>query len=207
MSKHYYAFGSICRGEVDASSDVDLLACVSEPDTSIDPKTFSIYTPQRLTELWKEGNPFAWHLHLESKLLFSSDGSDILASLGTPSPYQNMSADCRKFHTLFVESFKALQESHNSEVFHLSCMFLSVRNFATCHSFETGIPIFSRKSPLLIDSPLPVCNRVFDVFTRARILSTRGIGVALNAADVNLAINSCPSILEWMDSLSTEVVI
>src|SRR3990167_6372843 len=176
MRTHLYAFGSICRGEIDPASDVDLLACTSTPTSEIDPKKFSKYTYERIEQLWREGNPFAWHLHLESRLIFSSDGTDFLVGLGVPSAYECMTADCLKFRKLFLESSNALLQSRNSVVFHLSCMFLATRNFATCYSFTTGRPIFSRKSPLPLAQRLPISDEVFDVFARARILSTRGYG-------------------------------
>ena len=145
MKTHYYAFGSICRGELDPDSDIDLLACVTGGKPNIDSAKFSIYTHHRLTQLWKEGNPFAWHLHLESKLLFSSDGEDFIADvLKTPNRYTQASADCIKFKQLFEESAHSLQTEPNSATFHLSCIFLATRNFATCHSLGIAKPSFSR---------------------------------------------------------------
>jgi hypothetical protein len=202
MTTHFYAFGSICRGETDFASDIDLLACVSTPKPEIDPKKFSIYTYERIRQLWREGNPFAWHLHLESRLIFSSDGSDFLMKLGAPSRYTRISEDCVKFHKLFSESTNSLMQSNNSMVFHLSCMFLAMRNFATCYSFDTGRPIFSRKSPLLINRKLPISDETFNVFVRARILSTRGYGPSISEAEVGTAKISASMILDWMQSLS-----
>lgn len=201
MSTHLYAFGSICRGEIDPSSDIDLLACLSKPNPEFDPKKFSIYTYERIQELWKEGNPFAWHLYFESRLIFSSDGSDFILNLGVPSKYMKASEDCMKFRNLFSESYNSLMQSSNSLVFHLSCMFLATRNFATCYSFSNTQPIFSRKSPLLIEPKLPITSEVFDVFSRARILSTRGYGPPISNADANAAKASAPIILDWMEHL------
>uniref|UniRef100_E6QT40 Polymerase nucleotidyl transferase domain-containing protein n=1 Tax=mine drainage metagenome TaxID=410659 RepID=E6QT40_9ZZZZ len=202
MTSHFYAFGSICRGETDQASDIDLLACISTPMPDIDPKKFSIYTYARMRQLWSEGNPFAWHLHLESKLIFSSDGLDFLTDLGVPSKYVRGSEDCEKFYKLFLESYGSLTCSSDSLVFHLSCMFLATRNFATCYSFCTGRPIFSRKSPLLIDRKLPISDEAFDVFARARILSTRGYGSTISIAEIDIAKASAPIILDWMQNLS-----
>jgi len=79
---HIYAFGSVCRGEVSRDSDIDLL-CIDEGTQAdrFDPELYSVYSYERIRELWSEGNPFAWHLWLESRLLFSSDAEDHL-SLG-----------------------------------------------------------------------------------------------------------------------------
>lgn len=202
MSMHFYAFGSLCRGETDPASDIDLLACISAPKPEIDPKKFSIYTYERIRELWYEGSPFAWHLYLESRLIFSSDGSNFLVDLGSPSKYTRISEDCMKFHKLFSESHHFLMQSSNCTVFHLSCMFLAMRNFATCYSLGTGQPIFSRKSPLLINRKLPITNEIFDVYARARILSTRGYGSAISEAEFKIAKSYAPVILNWMQNLS-----
>jgi len=202
MTAHYYAFGSICRGEADSGSDVDLLACISTADPTLDPKKFSIYKHARVRELWQDGNPFAWHLHYESRLIFSSDGSDFIADLGAPATYAKVVQDCMKFRRLFLESYRSLQQSPNSAVFHLSCVFLATRNFATCYSFSKGRPVFSRRSPLLIDKKLPISEGVFDILARARILSTRGYGAIISNAEVETAKASAPVILDWMDNLT-----
>ena len=201
MMSHYYVFGSICRGETDLGSDVDLLACISTADPALDPKKFSIYTHDRVRELWQEGNPFAWHLHYESQLIFSSDGSDFLADLGTPATYSRMAQDCMKFQRLFLESYRSLLQTPNSAVFHLSCLFLATRNFATCYSFSRGRPVFSRMSPLLIDRKLPISEVAFGILTRARILSTRGYGACISKAEVETAKASATLILDWMENL------
>lgn len=79
---HIYAFGSVCRGEIDNQSDIDLLAVVAGHDDRFDSSIYSIYSYNRLKELWKEGNPFAWHLASEAKIIFSSNGEDFLSQLG-----------------------------------------------------------------------------------------------------------------------------
>lgn len=201
MTVHYYAFGSICRGETDSGSDVDLLACISTADPVLDPKKFSIYKYERVRELWREGNPFAWHLHYESRLIFSSDGSDFLTGLGAPATYTKMAQDCMKFRRLFLESYRSLLQTPNSAVFHLSCLFLATRNFATCYSFSRGQPVFSRRSPLLIDRKLPINEEAFGILTRARILSTRGYGALISKTEVETAKASAPVILDWMENL------
>lgn len=205
MSTHFYAFGSICRGEVDRSSDVDLLACITGANPDIDTNKFSVYQHERLRDLWAEGNPFSWHLHLESRLLFSSDGVDFIGSLGAPAAYKAASADCNKFARLFSESLEELSKSRVNATFNLACMFLGTRNFATCYSLWRGHPVFSRKSPLLIESPLCVDEETFGVLTRARVLSTRGIGYALSDDEVMLARRVAPTIQAWMSKLLAEV--
>lgn len=201
---HIYAFGSVCRGEIDRGSDIDLLACVDGPAPHIDTEKYSVYQYDRLKALWKEGNPFAWHLHLESKLLFASDGADFLDGLGAPAAYTQGNEDCEKFRVLFEQSFEAVSQSSNSATFHLSCIFLAVRNFATCHSLSLGEPIFSRRSPLLVSPSLDVGSEVFSILTRARLLSTRGYGEPIMPNEVKVAIKAVSIVPRWMQALRSQ---
>ena len=100
---YIYAFGSICRGEIDKLSDLDLLLIKDESNDieQFDLEKFSIYSEERILGLWKEGNPFAWHLHLESKLIFSTNGNDYLKDLGNPTKYLNVQSDLDKFYKLY----------------------------------------------------------------------------------------------------------
>ena len=131
---HIYAFGSVCRGDISPGSDIDLLAIVEGYDSRFDPDIYSIYSYKRIREIWKEGNPFAWHLSLEARILFSSDRSDFLSSLGSPALYRNCVRDCDKFFSLFREARISLEKNSTSKVFDLSMIFLSIRNIATCFS-------------------------------------------------------------------------
>ena len=78
----------------------------------------------------------------------------------------------------------------------------SSRNFATCYSLGSGNPVFSRYSPLLIDDRLLIPQNEFDVYVRARILSTRGYGEPLSSSDITSAIESAHSVVSWMDELA-----
>jgi hypothetical protein len=198
---HIYAFGSVCRGEVDNGSDVDLLACVDEAAPELDHRKYSIYRYPRLRALWAEGNPFAWHLHLEARLIFSGDGSDFLREIGAPQPYVAAESDYAKFQDLFMQSWNELERGANSATFHLSCMFLALRNFATCHSLAQGQPIFSRRSPLLISPALPMRSKDFATLTRARLLSTRGHGDRLTVEDIRTVLKAAAVVPPWMNTL------
>ncbi|MGE8174998.1 nucleotidyltransferase domain-containing protein [Pseudomonas fluorescens] len=204
MKMHIYAFGSICRGEMDLGSDVDLLACVDGPAEQIDHEKYSVYRYERIQALWKEGNPFAWHLHLESRLLFSPDGTDFLCDLGKPARYVADAGDCTKFQELFDRSYRELRQSSNSATFHLSCIFLAIRNFATCHSLSLGLPIFSRTSPLMVRPNLDIDPLAFSILTRARLLSTRGYGENITHEEVVTATKAVAIVPCWMEALRSQ---
>lgn len=143
---HIYAFGSICRGEIDKYSDIDVIAIVENFDSRLDPNKFSIYSYNRIKELWEEGNPFAWHLSLESKMIYSSNSKNLFDQLGKPNIYQNGTDDCLKFYRLFKSAEEALKSNTSSKTFELSNIFLSIRNFATCYQLANGKYCFSRDS-------------------------------------------------------------
>jgi len=203
---HIYAFGSVCRGEIDNGSDIDLLALVDQQTPTINPNDYSIYSYSRINELWLEGNPFAWHLHSESKLIYSSNGIDYISQLGRPEPYKNGVKDCVKFYEIFKSASTSLKESELSYIFDLSSIFLAIRNIATCFSLsKKSSPCFSRHSSKKIgEQSLIINDDIYSILERARILCTRAIGDSITKEELNLVNNSLPSIESWMMTLITE---
>lgn len=204
---HIYVFGSLCRGEVDRFSDVDLLALVETFDERFDTGKFSVYSYARIIELWREGNPFAWHLSLESRLLYSDRGNDFLQGLGFPAPYTRCASDCDKFYELYQVTRDALRSGTECLVFDLGTLFLSIRNFATCYSIcYSPTPTFSRRSALeLHRSSLRISSDAFAVLERARVLSTRGIGASISQDETELVKSELSQIGDWMSGLLREV--
>ena len=160
-----------------------------------------------MQQLWDEGNPFAWHLHLESKLIFASDGSDAIQLLGRPASYVKCSEDCDKFRALFRESSQSVLAQSGSTVFDLSAIFLSIRNFATCFSLGVlGRPNFSRSAALTLGKDsIRISTSSYRIFERARILCTRGEGPVLAKEEVTAATEKLVEIQIWMDNLMNEV--
>jgi hypothetical protein len=199
---HIYAFGSVARGDISYDSDVDMLALVDGIDTRFDPEVYSIYSYERIRELWREGNPFAWHLSLEAILIHSSDGSSFLNDLGQPAPYMNGHVDCQKFMAIFQDASVALQSGVDSQVFEFSVVFLAIRNFATCFSLATSeVPTFSRHSALEIKYPLRIDAAAYRTLSQARTLSTRGRGPVPTSSDALLVKFNLSAVDEWMRSL------
>ena len=205
---HTYAFGSICRGDMSLGSDIDLLVIVESHDSRIDPNTFSMYSYKRIQEIWQEGNPFAWHLSSESRLLFSSDKLDYLKLLGSPEIYKTCVKDCEKFFSLFCEAHASIIGGGNSRIFDLSTVFLSIRNIATCFSLGTmEQPVFSRNSALSLEAnTIPIILSNYHILERARLLCTRGYGENLTSDEISNAISSMDEIYKWMDSLLTKAM-
>ncbi|MCD9561887.1 nucleotidyltransferase domain-containing protein [Tenacibaculum maritimum] len=206
---YVYAFGSICRGEIDRFSDIDLLIITESNETNkstFDTNKFSIYKKERILELWKEGNPFAWHLYTESKLLFSDDQIDLIKNIGPPNKYINLSNDLEKFHSLYKEALFSLNKSSSSVTFDLSMIFLAIRNFSSCYSlgFNNSFQ-FSRDSALKLKTDkLNISFRCYEILKRARILSTRGIGDNMIKEEVEIVKKEISTITNWFDLIKNK---
>ena len=202
---YIYIFGSICRGEIDKQSDVDLLAIIEngEDNSNFDINKFSVYTVKRLKEMWQEGNPFAWHLFIESKLVFSTNQSNLFKKWGKPNLYLNSRRDLGKFSNLFNDSVKSINESNSSVIFDLSMIFLAIRNFASCYSLgHLKDYNFSRYSALNLKSnKLEISSDSFEVLERARILSTRGIGKLITQKETEMVLSELDIIKTWFQKI------
>lgn len=204
---HIYAFGSICRGDIDFHSDIDLLSITEGYDSRFDPNMFSIYSYSRIDKIWKEGNPFAWHLATEAKLIYSYNGSDFIQELGSPSEYKNCKNDCNKFYYLFLNAFASINSGSNSKIFELSTIFLSIRNFATCYLLgQSNIKDFSRHSAIHLDTrSLKISSAAYEILETSRIISTRGVGKVISQRESLIAIEELNNIKNWMEDLLKEV--
>ena len=180
-----------------------MLALVDGRDSRFNPSDYSIYSYARMLELWKHGNPFAWHLYLESKLVYSSDNVDYLRDIGQPNSYKDGLSDCKKFHEIFFSAKKSIEASSLTEIFDLSSVFLGMRNFATCYSLHTGIkPDFSRNSARhLGDKNVPIDESIYNILERARVLCTRGVGEILNPNEISGAKMALRDIDAWMKEI------
>lgn len=200
---HIYVFGSLCRGELDNKSDIDVLI-ISDEKFGPEYNKFSVYSYEKIRELWLDGNPFAWHLYLESKLVFSSEENDFLRELGEPSKYSNIRNDFYKFKEIYTNSLKSLELKFN-RVFNLSCIFLAIRNISTCYSLYLGKAVFSRRSMLKINPSINIPMDVIETLEKCRILSTRGIGDDLNKFELENVISHIDSIDKWLDKIERNI--
>ena len=204
---HIYAFGSICRGDISVDSDVDLLALVQGRDARLNPEKFSIYSYSRILELWKAGNAFAWHLSLESRLIYTADGTDFLKSLGSPAKYSGAVVDCLKFRDIFESSFQSVEKGSPSLVFELSTIFLALRNIATCYSLSRmDRPNFGRDSARRLGPrSLDIDENIYALLMQARLLSTRGAGDSIDDIDLANLLPELKRCRSWIDELCHEV--
>ncbi|OYX26007.1 MAG: hypothetical protein B7Z06_06360, partial [Flavobacteriales bacterium 32-35-8] len=168
-----------------------------------------IYNRRRIEEIWKEGNPFSWHLFSESKLIFSTNGKNLMKDLGKPKSYQNLKTDLNKFADLYQTSKQSLLNSTNSTDFELSMIFLAIRNFATCYSLGILNWLnFSRRSALhLGEDSIRISKSSFELLEQSRILSTRGLGKVVSQQELNEIITELYLIDNWFINLLNKSVV
>ena len=200
---HIYVFGSLFRREIDNKSDIDILI-ISDEKFRSEYNKYSVYSYEKIRELWRDGNPFAWHLYLESKLVFSSEENDFLRELGEPKKYSNVRNDFYKFKDIYTNSLKSLELKSNS-VFNLSCIFLAIRNISTCYSLYLGKAVFSRRGMLKITTCINIPMYVIETLEKCRILSTRGVGDDLNKLELENVISHIDSIDKWLDKIERNI--
>lgn len=205
--KDIYAFGSLCRGEFDGHSDVDLLAVLDRPDAAYPLEKFSVYSPKSIRELWAKGNPFSWHLHLEARLIFTNRTQDLLTYLGEPAPYMDAKKDCTRFHKLVAQSLASAGASVKSLEFDLACVFLALRNFSTCFSLgHLDSPVFSRRAHRTLGEWSPgISDESADTWERCRLLTTRGIGERPDEGRLLATLPDVERLGSWMSDLLDEL--
>jgi hypothetical protein len=203
---HIYAYGSVCRGEVEPGSDIDVLAIADTQPERFDASIYSVYPYGRIRQLWDEGHPFSWHLHLEARLLYARNGQDFLCNLGQPAPYATWPADRDKFHQLYRGATDVLAVRRDTTVFELATIFLAIRNLAICYSLRVGQnPVFSRRAfERLGPRSLRLNERAIKTLEDARILSTRAYGDMPYEEDVANVLDSLGTIEPWIASLTAE---
>lgn len=203
---HFYIFGSACRGELDKNSDIDMLAIHNKEEEEeinhLDGNKISIYSEKKIKKIWAAGNPFAWHLYYESKLVYSSNNIDFLKSLDQPSTYKEGLSDCIKFYEILKKSANSAKKDKYSIVFDFSTIFLCIRNIATCYSLHFNEPNFSRDSAIQLgQNSLNINPKIYNILKQCRLANTRGLNILLNDFEVKTVVDKLEEIQTWANKL------
>ena len=204
MKHEIYIFGSACRGDVTSTSDVDVLAIPFDEDRSNYPPTWSVYTPKTIQEYYCTGRLFAWHLHLESKCIYTLNAKSFLSDLGNPKPYATMNKDIDELESLLQQAICELKSGTKNIVFEFGIVYTAIRDIAMSASWSLmKKPCFSSDAPYKLPIPCPVDYGVYKLAQLARHSSTRGIEVDTS---LDVAVNEIlrAPIEPWINSLRGE---
>ena len=205
MADEIYIFGSLVRGEVGATSDVDVLVVPIGLKPGGDyPRGWSVYSREVLRTYHSAGRLFAWHLWLEAKCVFTPLSEAWLQSLGPPAPYDSFSHDIDDLATLLAQSIEQLKAGTSSPIFEVGLVYTTLRDIAMSASARLlARPSFSTRAPYLLPFEFPVSERTYQQAMLARHSSTRG--VAWDGADIGDTVAElCEAPLaRWIDQLRT----
>lgn len=195
-----YAFGSIARGELSPTSDVDVLLIREESEVAQAPSWAQCYSESELSDIFRTGDLFAYHLHAESTLIHSTSGTDIIEDLGRPGPYNHWKSDLDKFMTVVRYAVESLADSPRS-VFHKGLLYMGCRDIAMIYAHvEMGTDNFSRESPYHLDVSPPAPIEVYREWNCCRLASTRGIW--RKGVDAPIDGQCLRSVSDWLSQLS-----
>jgi hypothetical protein len=194
MNHEIYIFGSITRGEVSPTSDVDVLVVPFGPQRRESyPENWSVYSPEILKSYYRLGRLFAWHLHLEAKCLYSPAQGNLLASIAPPAPYTTYLEDIDDLEMIMQEALAEIRRGTNSLIFELGIVHTAVRDIAMSASWKLlKSPTFSRDSPFLLPLECPLSKDVYHAAMLARHTSTRGAVVSINTEAIAKELLAAP---------------
>lgn len=205
MTYEIYAFGSVVRGDVLPTSDVDILVIDEEPSRSSFPGHWSVYSRETVSQYYFSGRLFAWHLHLEAVLLHSARGRGFLAELGAPARYTTAEEDIADLRVLLKGSIDELRTRSPSHVYELGIVYTALRDVAMSASWRLlGKPSFSRLAPYEIFPPCPLPRTVYDAAMRSRHASTRGSNHPADWPEAAAVVANSP-LLEWVDQIGAVI--
>jgi hypothetical protein len=138
------------------------------------PQNVLKYSEDDLRKDFKKGNLFTYHLYAESKLIYTSDGIDLIRSLGMPAPYYEWKKDIKDFIDVALYSINEI-ENKGQSVFRKGLLYMSLRDIAMIYSqIKMTVTDFSKYAPYHIDIKLGIQNDEYELLRLCRLSSTRG---------------------------------
>lgn len=202
MNHEIYIFGSVARGEVSSTSDVDVLVIPRGPGPQESyPAAWSVYSTTTVESYYRQGRLFAWHLHLEAKCVFAPGGANFLDSIGPPAPYTTYREDISDLEAIMGEALAQIRNGTNSLIYELGLVHTAIRDIAMSASWRMlAAPNFSREVPFMLPLACPLSKDVYQAAMLARHNSTRGAEVRIDAEAAAKAVLAAP-LIRWVDNI------
>ncbi len=186
-----YVFGSVGRGDQDSKSDLDILAVVENRTGKVSDSvvlahipielrslkpSISWYGGDRVREMFRNGELFAWHIYKETIPLF--DPQKFVSGLGRPAEYREFVADVSSFHHILTGIPSQIALNKNNAIYEAGLIYVCLRNMAMAASWALcEFPDFSRHSPfrLVGVSACPISAEEYELAMACRMASQRGL--------------------------------
>ena len=137
--------------------------------------SISWYGGDRLREMFRNGELFAWHLYRETLPLY--DPTNFLTGLGNPAVYRDAVADTRSFHKVLKGIPTQIAANEHNAVYEAGLIYVCLRNIAMAASWSLcEFPNFTRYSPFQLAGirACPIARDEFDVTMACRMAGQRG---------------------------------
>ncbi|WP_433760925.1 nucleotidyltransferase domain-containing protein [Brucella anthropi] len=208
-------FGSMSRNDCDKNSDLDVLVVVengtgkASPDTIIEfirceygkTPSLSWYGKRKITALFKSGDLFAWHLHLEAKALA---GDSLNTLIGVPSEYTGALSDITDLREIARRVEQKVVACGANAVFEMGILYVCARNIAMAASWHlASTPSFGRYSPYDLPIAFPIAPETYETMLLCRMASQRGIAPP-NVSSLHV-LQVQKNILMWSKAVVTAV--
>ncbi|WP_428249584.1 hypothetical protein [Ferrovibrio sp.] len=215
-----YIFGSVGRGDEDDRSDLDLLAIVRNGGGTVADEevlrhvpaaysqlkpSISWYGHNRLGEMFKNGELFAWHLYAETKPLFEDDIT--LKQYGVPGEYRDAVLDVESFYEVLLGIPEQIAANERNAVYECGLIYVCLRNIAmSASSTLNEKPDFSRYSPFKLNGvrPCPISVDEYEISMESRMASQRGLTPPF-AATAGLVRGLYERLTPWISDIMAEM--
>ncbi|WP_434729886.1 hypothetical protein [Rhizobium binae] len=208
-------FGSKSRNDDDSNSDLDVLVVVANGTGKTSPDvvlkfvreelggvpSLSWYGMRKIRALFKSGDLFAWHLHLEAKTLA---GTNLATLMGAPSDYTNALSDISDLSGIARRVERSITACSANAVFEMGILYVCARNIAMAASWRLApTPSFGRYSPYDLPIPFPITRETYEIMLQCRMASQRG--TRLPAVCVPQVLEVQRNILKWSKVVASQV--
>jgi hypothetical protein len=216
-----YIFGSVGRSDHDDLSDLDVLAIVRNGTGKVDNAvvismipndlrkmkvSISWYGGDRLREMFRNGELFAWHLYKEAIPL--SDPNNFIKNLGPPSDYRDARVDIASFQKVMRGIPAQLSNNRNNAIYEAGLIYVCLRNIAMAASSDLcNAPDFSRYSPFRLPQvrPCPISIEEYEALMNCRMAGQRGIRPPENVNEATV-INIFERLSPWVEELHSSLI-
>lgn len=204
----FYVFGSVCRGEPDRGSDVDILVVEDNAARRAQlPRHWSVYSRRRLRALYSRGTLFAWHLHLEAVQLWPQGSPGFLKRIDPPRKYTGAAREASGLLKIMQSACDELRRGTKSPVYEFGLLALAARDLAMAAAPSLdGRFNFSRHAPLQGDTAFPLSKRAFDYLLACRRASTRETDFTRNPKIEAQICRKLPALEAWATNLQRRLI-
>ena len=202
--KELYLFGSVITGDVDSGSDVDVLVVIDDLKNRENyPDAWSVYSRQRIEELFRAGTLFSWHLYLDAILIYPSTSLGLIQSIGEPSEYTSYIVEVEQLVKLARNSVEEIESCTKSWIYEYGLLYVAARDIAMA-SFKklNDRFVFSRFAPFELKRNIfPFTKKEYEYLMQCRRATTRGLKVIPNTTIQQMIEHKCDDFLHWCENI------